>query len=170
MPTLPVLKLRKKHNGFLRLQRLRLVACHVKKSMKFLENAPVIVLMSLVLFTGCAKHHESTDQTDLIGSWQWVRTDGGIGNAIHDTPASTGKQVELHISAGNHYAIYTNGEITRQGTYQAVMRKCIHDHTPKRVLVFTNGAAEMMIEYKSNDTMAVSDDYHDGMGSLYIKK
>jgi uncharacterized iron-regulated membrane protein len=138
--------------------------------MKRIQNLQLVSLLTLVLLAGCVKNNETNDHTDLIGSWQWVRTDGGIGNHIHQTPATTGNQVELRLSAGNHYAIYTNGTTTQQGTYYIETRQCIHDQTAKRVLVFTNGSGDMMVEYKSNDTLSLSDDHYDGIGSLYIKK
>jgi hypothetical protein len=37
--------------------------------------------------------------TGIVGTWVWERTDGGFGNHIHDTPASTGKTIAFTLAA-----------------------------------------------------------------------
>ena len=83
----------------------------------------------------------------LAGTWQWVRTDGEIGYHLHETPVSTGKNIDLKIGFDNKYYIYTNGYLTSEGTYLLETRKCIHDHTDKSFINFSSPTDyDLMVE------------------------
>ena len=121
----------------------------------------------------CSKRSDlSTIQnsgTTLEGTWKWARTDGGIGNHIHETPASTGKNIDL-VLTNDHYSIYTNGSLTSQGVYTLESRNCIHDNTTKPVINFSSPEdADMMIETLNGLVMELSNDVYDGTKSIYSK-
>jgi hypothetical protein len=126
-----------------------------------------------LFFTACTKDNEQDDKTvndNLISSWQWVRTDGGVGDNIHETPASTGTSVVLIFTADHTFYEHANGTFRQAGTYKIEKQKCIHDHTMKSVIVTTPAApSTMMIEYLRNDSLVLSDESADGVSSLYIR-
>jgi len=135
------------------------------KTLYFLPILCGILLMS------CSKHSdEAFINQKIIGTWKWVKTDGGIANNIHDTPASTGNNIDLKITDDNHYFFYTNGVLTSQGTYAIEIRNCIHDHTNKNVINFSSlEDQDMMIERVDDFTLESSDDVYDGTVSIYSK-
>ncbi|MEP7164488.1 MAG: hypothetical protein ABI741_07335 [Ferruginibacter sp.] len=135
------------------------------KNLYFLLSFCILILLS------CSKHCDQnlTDQK-LAGSWKWVKTDGGIGYNIHDTPASTGKNIDVKFTTDNHYAAYTNGALTSQGSFNLQVRNCIHDHTNKNVIIFSSPEDQaMMIESLDNLTLQTSDDVYDGTISVYSR-
>jgi hypothetical protein len=137
----------------------------------YFSKSYAAILMALVI-TACSKHpltkaaDGNGSKDGLVGAWQWVRTDGGIGYNIHQTPLSTGKQVALKLVADSTYAVYTNNIITSHGTYRIEMRTCIHDHNQKPFLLFSAGNG-LMIEAQNTDSLILSDENMDGVESIY---
>ena len=133
-------------------------------------NYFLVTLLLTLSITGCSKQVEkSTVEESLVGTWQWVRTDGGFAFHIHETPVSTGKNVDLKVSPDGKYSIYTNGALTSNGTYTLETRQCIHDHTDKTFINFSSGSG-FMVEKIDNQHLDVSDEAHDGVGSSYKRK
>jgi hypothetical protein len=134
-----------------------------------------IILLFVLPFISCSKEDCNKDSstekkisTELAGSWRWVRTDGGIGNTIHETPASTGRNIELIITVDNKYFIYTNSSLTSQGSFTLPIQTCIHDGSDKRKLDFSStNDTDLMIESNMNNILTVSDEYFDGTISEY---
>ena len=88
---------------------------------------------------------------------------------LYETPSSTGKNIELTITSDGKYSIHTNGVLTSDGSYVLVTRKCIHDATDKSFINFSSGVG-LMVEKVDNETLEVSDEAHDGLGSIYKRK
>jgi hypothetical protein len=131
------------------------------------------VLLSIMLLgANCSKQFDKANTgVGLFGTWQWVRTDGGIAFHIHETPASTGENIDMRFSADRKYYIYTNGSLTSEGTYQLETRKCIHDHKDKTVINFSSPSDyDFMIEKLDQEKLELSDEAYDGIGSLYKRK
>ena len=125
----------------------------------------------LCTLVACTKNTRFTSEdkpsiATLTGTWQWVRTDGGIGFHIHDTPQTTDKTIELEMEAAGTYTVFTNHIKTTEGTYTLETRTCIHDNKPKTYIRFSSGQG-FMVETLNNGTLEVSDEMYDGVGSLY---
>lgn len=116
----------------------------------------------------CTKEKPEAPEAELTGVWQWVRSDGGIGNNIHYTPATTGKQVTLKLTADRQYFFYSHGVLTSQGTYTLETGTCIHDGKQKTRLNFS-GCPDQMIHLLDDKTLQLSDEAHDGIGSEYTR-
>lgn len=128
------------------------------------------ILLTGLLGISCSKFKKENANDSIVGEWEWVKTDGGIANHIHDTPASTGKKVELRLT-DQSYFITTNGALSSQGTYTLVSATCIHDHRNKAVIDFSSASdPDMMVEEMNNNTLILSDEAYDGVGSLYHRK
>lgn len=135
----------------------------------------ILTAIALIVFS-CSK--EAKDKSEnclskptLTGTWKWVRSDGGIANNIHETPASTGKNINIALNNDLRYFIYTNGILTSQGTYNFITQNCIHDNTNKKVIDFSSpNDRDMMIENMDHQTLNLSDNVFDGVRSLYLKE
>ncbi len=135
--------------------------------MKASNLLKILGLLFLTLFVSCSDNDDSSDQ-NLIGTWSWVSSSGGIAG-ITETPASTGKNIDLKFTSDGHYFYYTNGTISSQGTYTFSTQKSILDGKNKRSIVFSaNG--EMIIDQIDSTNLYLSDNYYDGFGSSYIRK
>lgn len=121
----------------------------------------------LTIFVSCSDNDNNSDK-NLIGTWSWVSSSGGIAGTF-STPATTGKNIDLQITSNNKYFIYTNGVLSSQGTYNFETQNCIHDHTNKKVLIFSNDES-MMIEKIDTSNLLLSDDNFDGFSNSYIRK
>jgi hypothetical protein len=130
-----------------------------------------LMIFCAIFILSCSKHRGGClPDNELVGSWEWVRTDGGIAGHIHKTPASTGNRIKVQFTAGNTYAFYTNGVLTSQGTYSLEVRNCIHDHSNKNVINFSSSQdPDMMIEKLNSSLLELSDDAYDGLTSMYTK-
>ncbi len=130
----------------------------------------LLVMAAAGIVTGCSKQREEpTAEKNLIGTWEWESTDGGIAFHIHETPATTGKNIDLKIAPGGTYAMFTNGALISNGTYVLEKRKCIHDHTDK-LFVNLSQDKDFMVEKIDKANLDVSDEAYDGMGSRYKRK
>lgn len=128
-----------------------------------------VIFLILVLTASCKK--DEIKVRTLTGKWNWIRTDGGLAYHIHDTPASTGKNMTLEFKQDDStYYMHTNGKVTTTGTYRLLAQKCIHDLAIKKVIHFSSGMPDMMIENMSINELSLSDDNPDGVTSQYTKK
>jgi hypothetical protein len=138
---------------------------------------PLLIVGFSFLLMSHACHKEAISEecgtppveTSLTGTWKWVRTDGGFANNIHETPASTGKIIELTIQSNGMYAFTTNGVVTSAGTYHLQTRNCIHSSTQKTFINFS-GDTDLTIEKTTTVTeLWLSDDAYDGISIEYKK-
>ncbi|RYF85549.1 MAG: hypothetical protein EOO03_13110 [Chitinophagaceae bacterium] len=122
----------------------------------------LVAVCCLLTAASCSKDRADAG-TGIYGTWEWVRTDGGICNNIHTTPASTGNCILLSMKTGNRYEHYLNGNLGSSGLFTVENRECIHDHTGKQVIVFTSGMVTFaMVERPANDSLFLSDEAFDG--------
>ena len=134
------------------------------------KNLSIALLGILVL--SCSKYaSDIPGKQSIAGNWRWTKTDGGIANNIHDTPASTGNSIYLQFTGDNQYFFYTNGALASKGTYTIEIRNCIHDNTAKKLIHFSSPEdRDLMIEKLDNFTLELSDEAYDGITSTYAKK
>ncbi len=134
-------------------------------------NRIIVFVFILFVLMSCAKSPFAKNGNALKGTWVWVRTDGGFANHIHDTPASTGKNIKWVFGSANSYKIYHGDTLFSGGTYQLVQKECIHDHTMKKVIDFSTPTdQDMMIESQNGKTIMLSDELYDGLGSEFVLK
>lgn len=140
---------------------------------KLLFAAPFCVLI-LVSCSRCSREEAEPapattvpSTTELSANWKWIKTQGGIAQ-ITETPASTGKNVELRLGADNQYTIYTNGVVTSQGTYKLETRPSLLSKTDRQFIDFSNDC-DMMVDRMDDTTLELAMDVYDGTGSVYSR-
>src|SRR6478735_9139816 len=138
---------------------------HMKAAFHILS----MVAISVILLPSCNKTVEKqTVNEQLTGSWKWIRSDGGIGYNIHDTPASTGKEKVLYLHADHTYTITINNVLFSEGVFRIQSKQCIHDGTNKSFIEFDN-VPGMMVESLGSNVLMLSDEVYDGVVSEYHK-
>lgn len=91
----------------------------------------IIVFAVLTTLTNSCKKQNDFSFKELIGTWQWVRSDGGIAT-MHLTPASTGKNVDLKLTGDHRYYFITNDTLTSRGIFSIKTEKSIYDHKDRQ--------------------------------------
>ena len=128
---------------------------------------PVMALFVVSMLPSCNKSlAKAVVDKSLVGSWEWIRTDGGIANNIHETPASTGREKTLVLNANNTYVITINNAVSSKGTFTVESKQCIHDGTSKPYIQFNHDPA-MMVEVVDSTFLKLSDEANDGTDSQY---
>lgn len=138
----------------------------------------LIYLLILALGIVACQSDEKTkiSNTDLIGTWDWTNTDGGIAYHIHETPETTGKTIRLILMRNYQYSITENGNEISNGTYELTMKRSIYTQEEERFIKYSdienqyqNVILTGIIEVLENKTLTISDNNHDGLGSLFQK-
>lgn len=138
------------------------------------KTIPLLILA--IAFIACDTNDETKiNNTDLVGSWNWTGTDGGMAYHIHATPASTGKNIQFRLMKNYTYSIYENGNEIEKGTYELSKKKSIYTGEMERYIqcsenkniqnVVTNG----IITVYDTNKLDISDNNYDGIGSGFEK-
>lgn len=136
------------------------------------------VLISLFIVIGlicCEKDNDSL-RTDsgLIGTWEWLRTDGGIAFHIHESPYTTGNTYLLKFTADSMITIYENDINIFTGNYLIEKEKSIYSgEIEDFILIAENYNIQSLvisgIIKVDNDSLTIDDNCYDGVGSSYIR-
>jgi hypothetical protein len=130
----------------------------------------ITICFLMTVLMSCHKQADSNQTKSIQGNWEWISTDGGLANHIHETPVNTGKQMQLIFGSDEQYTLTANGSITQQGRYSVTTKTCIHNGKPKMVIQFSgNSNSTLMVENLVGDTLLLSDEAHDGLGYTYKK-
>jgi len=137
----------------------------------------IISLFALVIvFTACSTNEETKiSNSDLIGTWNWNSTDGGMANHIHSTPASTGKNIQFHLLKNYTFSITENGNEISKGTYKMTSRKSIYTGEKERFIEclesinIQNVVISGIITVYDTNKLDISDNNYDGVGSGFTK-
>lgn len=144
----------------------------------------IFAIVSLFLIS--CDHNDSDDMANseidaqiknaLVGNWNWVRSDGGFGFHIHDTPSSTGNDVTFKITGDFKYEILVNGISKSVGTYVLSLQNSIYS-TEKQVHIQISDENNIVAGVVINGfivideigSLHISDNFHDGIGSEFSK-
>jgi hypothetical protein len=124
-----------------------------------------VAICATMLLSACQTNSDEVNNSSgLTGTWHWIGTDGGIGNHIHDTPASTGETLQLTLTADGKFFRYVSGKLVSKGTYTLTQRDCIHSKENKPFIQFvTSPERNLMVERMDSQTLELSDEVYDGI-------
>ena len=136
-----------------------------------------VVLIGIVLgLMSCSTEDDAQIRhADLIGEWNWVRTDGGIGFHIHETPETTGKTVQITLNGDYTYSLFENDQEVSSGIWQLTMKESIYSGEEERYIEFSEDYQNQYLVLKGiiygleKDTLRLGDNYHDGVASRYAR-
>jgi hypothetical protein len=131
----------------------------------------VIIVSAFVLFSCDERVETSGDYRALAGTWEWVRSDGGIAYNIHETPASTGENIEWKFASDRSYTIFVKDVLRSEGSYSLERKECIHSSAKKLMIHFSDPLQpDMMIESVNAGSLFLSDECFDGIASEFRHK
>ena len=121
----------------------------------------------LFLVISCGTREDETDNDRYVGVWNWVSTDGGIGN-IHQTPANTGINRTLTLTAESFYIIKENAVVVSEGTYYIARGVTNTDHLEKLFINFSEDP-QLIIQSINETDLYLSEDVNDALKYHYTK-
>lgn len=137
-----------------------------------------IIFIFAIGFISCSSNDQTTiDNSDLIGKWNWISTDGGIAFNIHETPTSTGNTFQLSLMKNYLYSIAKNGNEISSGKYELVLKKSIYSGEMERFIIYSetenqqlqNVTISGIIKVYETNKLDISDNNYDGIGSGFVK-
>lgn len=135
------------------------------------------LLILAITFISCnADDKLKVDSSEIVGAWNWIRTDGGMDSHILETPESTGKEYQLILKSDNTYSLVENGITISNGTFELSMRESQLFNKVGKFITLSGDMEEAhdlvlngMITRTDQKTLSIADDFHDGIGSTFSK-
>ncbi len=135
-------------------------------------HAPLLsIALTLAFLAGChanggSKGSGSGDLPDIIGSWTWTESTGGIAG-VTKNPESSGESWSIEFRKDGTYREVHNGE-ERTGRYSIEERPSIFDHEQRPALVI-DGTLERIIARPESGKLVLSDNVYDGFNSVFTR-
>lgn len=116
--------------------------------------------------TKSSEKAEISQNSTLIGRWKLVKLSGGIMGREQLPPANRVTVIEFTPS---EMITIINGKETNRVTYTIAKGKSIHK-TELVPMIYTNGNTSMGKSFQvEQNALGISDEFHDGFYSTYIK-
>lgn len=134
-----------------------------------------LFILAVSLISCSSDQDDAFTNSGFVGKWNWTNTDGGFAFHIHDTPASTGENIQFELSANNSYTVTLNGKQIASGSYEIVKKKSIYQEDLVTFIVCSEGGfvrnivMNGVIEVHENNTLNISDNFNDGVGSKFVR-
>lgn len=130
-----------------------------------------IVGSALWLLAGCHGNGAPKDPTsdatpNIVGTWSWVESTGGIAG-VTKTPESSGETWTIEFRKDGTFREVHNKE-GRTGTYEIAARESIFDHEARPALLI-DGELERIILRPDSQTLHLNDNVYDGFGNRFTR-
>ena len=130
-----------------------------------------IVPLTLLVFAGChagggIKDADSQDQPDIVGTWTWVESTGGIGG-VTKTPENSSETWTIEFRKDGTFREVHLGE-ERVGPYTIADRTSIFDHEMRPALLI-EGRLDQIIACPDGRRLLLSDNAVDGFNNIFVR-
>jgi hypothetical protein len=136
-----------------------------------MKKGRLLLFLVIGLLYSCSENDIAIVNTDLVGKWRWISTDGGFDLDVHKTPTNTRRFYLLELKKDYQYVLSENKTQVHKGTYDLVAKKSIQSGEMERFIqnifstysqaVVLNGRIQMI----SKNEFIISENTYDGMGS-----
>lgn len=111
--------------------------------------------------------NKTQNVTAILGTWNWLKSSGGITGKELVTPESTGVDKKLVFNANKKVTVFTNDLETGSYTYKITMGNSIFDNKEHYLLTFNE--MSYVIEHIDNRHLSIKDNFTDGYVLTYEK-
>jgi hypothetical protein len=135
------------------------------------KKKTLLLFLVIGLVCSCSGNDTEIVNTDIVGKWKWISTDGGFDLDIHTTPANTGKSYILELKKDYQYVLYENKSQIHKGTYNLFLKESVHSRDMERFIrnifgtysqpIVLNGRIQII----SKNEFIISENTYDGIGS-----
>lgn len=126
----------------------------------------ILFLVIIVFASFCSKDDEPKIATELIGSWIWIESSGGIAG-VTSTPETTGNEITIEFTS-EKYTKYINGVVDIEMTYKIENGNTIRK-TENTYLIIYENERKQSIELIGNK-LILFDECYDCYQNEYVKK
>mgnify|MGYP001814671050 CR=1 FL=1 len=123
----------------------------------------LIPILAVLMLTGCSK--DTVEGNDLLGTWQWVETSGGMDGTI-ESPQTTGNDILLEITETS-IKRYINGDLESDLTYTLQTGESIRGG--QREIISYENDWKQSVELSGNQ-LILYDECYDCYQHEYIKE
>ncbi|WP_343330250.1 hypothetical protein [Polaribacter staleyi] len=141
-----------------------------------MKNLIYLFILTLGIISCSSDDETRIDNSDLIGSWNWTNTDGGIGFHIHETPETTGKIILLNLNKNYEYSVTENETEISNGVYELIMKKSIYSGEMERFIKlqtidqqYLEFVKNGIVQIDQNENLNISDNNVDGIRSKFVR-
>lgn len=122
------------------------------------------LIISFAFLTRCTKGANESFENEIIGTWEWVQSSGGIGGSVY-TPEDVGETRSL-IIFNTKIESYINGEKAFEELYSTLITKCMSGDSCNMIIYDENSMIEQ--EYQvDGDRLVLIDQLYDGFVNEY---
>lgn len=135
----------------------------------------LLLMLAFGIFSCTSEDSNQIANTELVGKWNWTKTQGGINAQVNESPATTSKNIQLNVFTDNHFTIIENGVETYSGTYQLTLKKSIYTGSFEKYLQLNkeiqNSPAVLngIVSISANNNLTIADNNADGLSSEFVK-
>lgn len=124
-----------------------------------------LYLLILGTLASCSKKDNFQASTDLLGTWNWVKSTGGISGTV-ETPESTGNQITLEITEDT-YKKFVNGNLEIEQSYVIVKGQSIWTPVISDLIILEDDS-KLSVDI-SGDKLILYEECYDCFQNEYIK-
>lgn len=141
-----------------------------------MRNISFLFLIAFGILSCSTDGKLPTENSEIVGIWNWKSTDGGFANHIHESPETLGKLYQLTLKSDHSYTIKENGISISKGTFDLSQKE---SQLFNKVHTFIHFSGDFegvqgvvlngMVRRIDQGTLSISDDFHDGIGSTFVR-
>lgn len=109
----------------------------------------------------------STVPPDLIGSWDWVESNGGIAG-VHLTPENTGNTQFITLTEDSQYLSFRNDSLIWQSPFRIVKVKSIFNNDSTDA-IYSHGMHQIFEFSENKDSLFLAGNVYDGFAHTYTR-
>jgi hypothetical protein len=122
-----------------------------------------LLLIFGIILLSCSNDGENSDDLQLIGTWNWIVSSGGIDGRT-ETPESTGTTVRLEIS-NNTIKRYLNNNLQNELSYTLEFRESMIFGESREMIIYENQFNQTI--HLSANQLILYDECNDCFQSTY---
>lgn len=136
-----------------------------------MKRVPRVALAALLFTAACAASQLTGPSEDLPGSWEWVRSEGGIAGGTR-TPASEGFTMRLEFDADGTVELFRDGQRVGATTWSVAIGDESSSHGAVPVVRYADallGFPEQAVRFTTRDTLVLVDACCDGFAYTFVR-
>lgn len=136
-----------------------------------LRNIFLCFIISVFIISCEQSTSTQTDGEQLYGSWQWIKTEGGLGGTggPNNTPQSVGYTAKTIFKPESVAQFFRNDILTNQSKYSIIKDTSGSQVINLLHLEGNDSYLDQRINFHGSDSLVLSDNAIDGFYYFYVK-
>lgn len=141
-----------------------------------MKNLTYLLILTFGFISCKADYEPTIGNADIVGTWNWISTEGGIATNINETLTTLGKNYKLKLNTNYTYLVFEDENEISTGKYELTMRKSIYSSDMERFISYSDSFQQPqylvlsgIIRVFEVSNLTISDNNYDGLGSRFGK-